>query len=103
MRGLLAAAGVTDRGRDVVPLLAARGHDVDARADRVAIAARALQAQAEPVIAGAGGIPENRRRAPDRCHHHVHTAVAIEIGESGAAVLRGRADFHGRILARRRD
>ena len=74
--------------------------DADSGADAVAIALGAAQAQNEPVARlRADVFPELGGRA-QRGHHRIDAAVAIEIGERGAAMRlhQREARFGGDVL-----
>src|SRR5260370_41901152 len=91
-----AGRGVTYSGGHLRVLVS----DADFGADAVAVAPRAAQANDQPVTrVGAYVFPKFRGRAQRR-DHRIHAAVAVEIGEGGAAMglHQGEAGFGRYIL-----
>src|SRR5262249_59221835 len=70
---------------NLVGLRHAAGGELDARADREAIALGARQFEADPMAAGHAGITQNHRAALQILDDDVHIAVVEEVADGEAA------------------
>ena len=86
--GLLAGTEIADGGGDLPVLRLAGSDDADACAESVAIVLASLQIDGEPVVALAEGVAEKEGRGAEAGDDGVDAAVAVEISEGGAAMMR---------------
>src|SRR5438067_3043253 len=91
MHGPRARGGIAAAVGHVVILRAGFGHDLDARANAVAIALRALQLELDPVILAGTLVHPDFRRSTERAHDYVEASVAVQVAERRPAMPRRRA------------
>ena len=86
MHGAGARGSVSNGRGDVVVLRAALRHHFNARADRVAIALRALQFQLQPMVSAGAAIHPDFSGRTERDDHHIEAPVAVEVAHGRAAM-----------------
>src|SRR6266446_5706332 len=89
---------ITARGHHLTGQGLVADANFDPRANRVAVALGADQFQAEPVMVKLLIVAQEQRRAVDLGHDDVEVAVAIDVGEGGAAADDGFEDIAAAFL-----
>src|SRR5438045_9566288 len=91
MHGPRARGGIAAAVGHVVILHAGFDHDLDARANAVAIALHALQLELDPVILAGTLDHTDFRRSTECAHYYVESSLAVQVAERRPAMPRRRA------------
>src|ERR1700733_6510286 len=93
--------GIADTGGHVVVLGTALGHQLDARADAVAIALGSSQRNVEPVSGLLAAVHPDLGVLAKSRRHHVDAPVAIQIAKGAAAVACSRSGVQSGCFSQR--